>query len=87
MRKVDGGLQALATWVDQSRDGKFLIGDSLTLADIAVGSVLGWMSLRWPDHPWAGKHPQLKAYYDALGTRESFKTTRPAPQTITDKVV
>lgn len=51
MRKVEGGLQALASWVDQSSTGKFLVGDSLTLADVAAGSVLGYMAVRWPDHP------------------------------------
>ncbi|KAK4635122.1 hypothetical protein CLAFUW4_02158 [Fulvia fulva] len=43
MRKVEGGLAALATWVDQSPTKNFIIGDSLTLADIAAGSVLGAM--------------------------------------------
>lgn len=86
MRKVDGGLQALATWVDQS-NGKTLIGDKLTLADLAIGSVLGWMSMRWPDHEWATKHPQLKKYYDGLESRESFKNTRPKPQSFKDKIV
>lgn len=61
MRKASGGLSALATWVDQaSADGekKFLIGDKLTLADIAIGSVLGWLTVRWPDHKWKETHPR-----------------------------
>ena len=46
MKKADGGIQALATFVDQAKGNEFLIGDRLTLADIAVASVLGWLSLR-----------------------------------------
>ncbi|KAF2172079.1 hypothetical protein M409DRAFT_17322 [Zasmidium cellare ATCC 36951] len=87
MRKVEGGLQALATWVDQSSSGKFLIGDSLTLADVAAGSVLGYMAVRWPDHPWMNKHPQLKKYWEGLDARESFASTRPSPQNIKDQIV
>ncbi|EME48540.1 hypothetical protein DOTSEDRAFT_19064 [Dothistroma septosporum NZE10] len=87
MRKVEGGLQALATWVDQSNNGKFLIGDSLTLADVAAGSVLGYMAVRWPEHPWRTNFPQLKNYWESLDQRESFATTRPSPQKISDPIV
>ncbi|KJX99135.1 glutathione S-transferase like protein [Zymoseptoria brevis] len=86
MRKVDGGLQALATWLDQG-NGQYLIGDSLTLADIAAGSVLGYMSVRWPDHAWKTKHPKLKEYWEGLDARESFANTRPSPQNIQDQIV
>jgi len=48
MRKADGGLAALATFVEQAGGSEFLIGGKLTLADIAIGAVLGWLSLRWP---------------------------------------
>lgn len=87
MRKVDGGVQALATFVDQSGGGEFLIGSKLTLADIAIGSLLGWFSLRWPDYDWQTKYPKLKQYWERLDQRDTFANTRPSPQTITDKVV
>ena len=87
MRKVDGGLQALAAFVAQAGGGEFLIGNQLTLADIAIGSMLGWFSLRWPEWEWQTKYPQLKEYFDRLDQREYFANTRPSPQTITDKVV
>lgn len=86
MRKVEGGLQALASFVDQS-DGKFLIGGKLTLADVAAGSVLGYMAVRWPDHPWMSQYPQLKKYWEGLDQRESFAATRPSPQKISDPIV
>ena len=87
MRKADGGLQALASFVDQAGANEFLIGNQLTLADIAIGSVLGWLSLRWPDHQWKTKHPGLNKYFERLDQRETFANTRPNPQTITEKVV
>lgn len=87
MRKVDGGIQALASFVDQSGGSEFLIGSKLTLADIAIGSLLGWFSLRWPDYDWKTKYPQLNEYWERLDRRETFANTRPSPQTITDKVV
>jgi glutathione S-transferase len=55
MRKIDGGLRALAAWVEQSKDG-YLVQSRLTYADIAVCSVLGFMNVRWPHHSWASLH-------------------------------
>jgi glutathione S-transferase len=52
MRKVEGGLRALSTWVEQSK-GDYLVQNRLTYADIAVCSVLGFMNVRWPQHNWA----------------------------------
>ena len=87
MRKAEGGLQALATFVDQSGGKEFLIDDKLTLADIAIASVLGWLECRWPDQGWQNKHPRLNEYYRRLDQRKTFAETRPSAQTITDKVV
>jgi len=55
MRKIDGGLRALATWVEQGKGG-YLVQTRLTYADIAVCSVLGFMNVRWPHHSWASPH-------------------------------
>jgi glutathione S-transferase len=87
MRKVDGGIQALASFVEQSGGGDFLIGSKLTIADIAIASLLGWFTLRWPDYDLKTKYPKLNAYFDRLDQRDTFANTRPSPQTITDKVV
>lgn len=86
MRKVAGGLKALSTWVS-NRKGQFLIGDSLTLADLAAGSVLGYLAVRWPDYDWQTTYPQLKDYWQMLEKRESFANTVPSPQTMKDKIV
>lgn len=87
MRKASGGLQALATFVDQANGAEFIIDNKLTLADIAIAGVLGWLQLRWPDQGWEKKHPQLEKYYRKLDQRKSFAETRPSKQSITDKVV
>ena len=87
MRKVSGGLKALATWLEQSSNGQYLIGDSFSLADVAAGCVLGYMSVRWPDHGWKKEYPELERYWKGLEERESFRDTSPSPQNIKDAVV
>ncbi|KAK5111026.1 hypothetical protein LTR62_005401 [Meristemomyces frigidus] len=87
MRKVEGGLRQLDTWVKQNTSSQFMIGDKLTLADLAAGSFLGWFSLRYADHKWPTQYPALKKYYDGLEELEYFQNTRPSPQSVTDKVV
>lgn len=48
LRKVNGGLNQLASWVGER---EFLIEDRFMLADIAAGAVLGYLRVRFQDHP------------------------------------
>lgn len=84
-RKIDGGLKALANWLNE--DKQYLVEESFGLADIAAGSVLGYLKVRVPDHPWREIHPHLARYSDDLEKRQSFKHTLPIPQQISDKGV
>ena len=84
MRKVVGGLKALSGWVG---DNTFIVDDKFSLADIAAGAVLGYMKVRFPDSSWQDTYPNLKRYVDGLEQRESFKSTVPHAQTISDKIV
>jgi glutathione S-transferase len=84
-RKVDGGLKQLAGWVGE--DKAFFVDGRLTLADVAAGCVLGYLRVRFAEHPWQEMYPNLKRYSDRLEVRESFKKTVPVPQTIRDKIV
>ncbi len=84
MRKVEGGLKALSEWIGEK---DFLIEDRLTLADIAAGSVLGYMTVRFKEIPWREQYSNLARYCDRLEEKESFKNTRPYPQTIADRIV
>ncbi|KAF6226182.1 hypothetical protein HO133_009048 [Letharia lupina] len=83
-RKVDGGLKALAAWIG---DKKFFVNDTFGLADIAAGSVLGYLKVRFPEHSWRETYPHLARYSEDLEERQSFKDTVPRPQTISDKIV
>lgn len=89
MRKVDGGLRALAEWVvdGEGKVREFIIGNRLSIADLAVASVCGWLRLRFSEYGLEGKLPKLAQYCDRLEERKSFKDTVPSPQTIKDKVV
>lgn len=83
-RKVDGGLKALADWIG---DKRFFVNDAFGLADVAAGAALGYLRVRFPEHPWRETYHCLARYSDYLEERQSFKDTVPSPQTISDKIV
>ena len=83
-RKIDGGVAALAEAVGSRR---FAVGDRFGLADIAIGSVLGYLGVRFPEKDWRGAYPALAAYADALFARPSFADSVPVAQAIRDRVV
>jgi glutathione S-transferase len=83
-RKVDGGLRALAETVG---DREWVVGDRFGLADIATGTVLRYLDVRFPEHPWRSQYPNLVALSARLEERPSFAATVPVPQVISDKVV
>jgi glutathione S-transferase len=64
-----------------------VIGDRFGLADIATGTVLAYLSVRFPELDWRGLHPNLAVLSDRLERRPSFRNSVPYPQTISDKVV
>lgn len=52
-------------------------GAHLTLADIAVGCALDWLSFRFPQIEWRQSHPNLGRLLDKLAQRQSFIDTAP----------
>ena len=88
MRKIRGAIQALNAWVVQRAGNTgYLFEGRLTIADLAVCSVLGFMAVRWPDHDWREQYPVLKTYWSKLEERPSFANTRPSAQVFADPVV
>jgi glutathione S-transferase len=87
-RKVDGGLRALSEMAEGRNGGRdWLVGERFGLADIAAGTVLGYLDVRFPEHPWRSLHPALVRLADRLAERPSFRDTVPVPQRIADRVV
>jgi len=84
LRKIDGGVSALARLAG---DKEFVVADCFTIADIALGTLTKYLSVRWPDYPWRARHPTLAAYSDRMEQRASFRDTVPVPQVFKDKIV
>jgi glutathione S-transferase len=74
MDKVHAGLKAMSTGL---KDTPFCAGNHYTLADVAVGCALGWLSFRFPEIDWRTDYPNLAKLFDKLSERPSFKDTVP----------
>lgn len=83
-RKIEGGVAALASAIGERR---FAIGDRFGLADIAIGSALGYLGVRYAQMDWRGTYPALATYADGLFERPSFRASVPVAQAIRDRVV
>jgi glutathione S-transferase len=82
-RKADGALRELSRLIGERT---MCVADTLTYADLAVVSLLGWLRVRMPEYGWEGSYPNLVAYADRLEQRPSFRATVPSPQVIRDRV-
>jgi glutathione S-transferase len=74
MCKVKSGLAAMASGLG---DKPWCSGNHYTLADIAVGCCLGWLSFRFPELNWAEEHANLARHQDKLLQRASFAESLP----------
>lgn len=68
------GLEALSEALGEK---PWYLGNSMTLADIACGCMLGYLDLRFAEIDWRTAHPNLARLYEKLMTRASFKETVP----------
>jgi glutathione S-transferase len=72
--KVEAGLKAMSVGLKET---PFCSGTHYTLADVAVGCALGWLSFRFPEIDWREPYPNLAKLFDKLSERPSFKDTLP----------
>jgi len=74
MGKVQRGLAQLNAELGESR---WCVDDSFSLADIALGCMLGWLDLRYQDLAWRESYPNLARHFDEMMKRQSFSETAP----------
>ena len=68
---------SLATMSANLGESPFCKGNHYTLADVAVGCALGWLSFRFPEIDWRTDYPNLARLFDKLSERASFKESVP----------
>ncbi len=73
-RKVDAALASMSRSLGKN---PWCYGNKFSLADIAVGVSLGYLSFRFPENNWPTTYPNLRALYDKLMERDSFASSSP----------
>jgi len=77
--KVEAGVAQAAQALQGS---EYFVGDRFSVADIAVGCMLGYLDLRLPEFEWRAQQPGLMPFYERMMARESFRQTLPSAQPI-----
>ena len=68
------GLEALSEALGEKL---WFLGNSMTLADVAGGCMLGYLDFRFSEIDWRSAHPNLAKLEAKLATRPSFVETVP----------
>ena len=77
MLRVHSALKALSQALG---DDNWCVNNHFSLADIATGCAVGYLSFRFPHIDWRADHPNLARLSDKLEARASFIATA-APKT------
>ena len=72
--KVEAALQAMSTGL---ADKPWCVDARYSLADVALGCALGWLSFRFPQNGWRDAYPNLATHLAKLEARPAFATTAP----------
>ncbi len=87
-RKLDGAMKAMDELAKSRRKGSdYLLGGTLTIADIAVVCAVGMVDFINLREGWQEKYRDLASYFKKLDARESFESTRPVMFDLKDGVV
>ena len=76
-RQRDKTTRALRALSDELGEQLWCHGSSMSLADIAVGCALGYVSFRLDDIRWSQQYPNLARLYEKLMQRPAFADTVP----------
>lgn len=74
--KIDAGFAALEQMLGNR---PWCVGDTMSLADIAIACHLGFITLRAPQFFPQEKYPNLAQLWKSMEARESMKQTAPPP--------
>lgn len=74
MVKVNQGLEKLNQDISKK---KWCVNETFSLADIAIGCMLGYINLRFNAMNWQKHYPELAKHFTILSKRPSFKETAP----------
>lgn len=74
-RHNDAITRALAHIAEQLGARQWCEGDAITLADLALTSMLIYLDLRQPDRDWRAAHPNLAKWFAGMSVRTSVKAT------------
>ena len=72
--KISRGLEFMA---EELGEKPFCMGPHISMADIAIGTALGYLAFRFADIDWQEKHANLGRLYAKLMQRPSFTDTAP----------
>ena len=85
-RKISGAIKAYSEYVKAAKGG-WLVGNTYSIADIAVGCSLEWVDFFSLCKDWKKQYPELAKWWGELSKRESFRQTVPVMFDMKDKVV
>lgn len=71
----------------QEANGGWLVGDTFTIADIAVGCAAEWVDFFGVRPEWRKDLPALATWLEKLSQRETFKETVPVMFDMKERVV
>ncbi len=69
--------RALAFMSEELDEKSFCMGTHISMADLALGTALGYLNFRFPEIAWQADHPNLSKLYDKLMQRPAFADTIP----------
>jgi len=76
---IEGAKKLLRVLDDRLKQNKYLVGDSVSVADIAVVSVLNYYFRYFFDEKFRKPYPNLVKYYESVANEENFKNVLGKP--------
>jgi len=76
-RQRDKIARSLEFMTEELGEKAFCMGTHFSMADVALGTALGYLCFRFPDIAWQEAHPNLARLYDKLMQRPSFADSLP----------